>query len=70
MNGANLIKNKDREKLMMGLSEGDDQSLDETAYLSRSPENLKRLLEALSRKEGKTLEEVQEMLNEGCHSGA
>ncbi len=44
----------------MLLSEDDYRSLEETAYLSRSPENLKRLLEALNRKEGKTLDEIHE----------
>ena len=44
------------------LSEEDYRSLEETAYLSRSPKNLERLLEALNRKEGKTLDEVRTTL--------
>ncbi len=35
---------------------------EETAYLSRSHKNLKRLLNALNRKEGKTLDEVRKEL--------
>ncbi|MCE3231354.1 MAG: antitoxin [Alphaproteobacteria bacterium] len=56
-----LITRKNGENVMM-LSEEDYRSLEETAYLSRSPKNLKRLLESLSRKEGKTLDEVREEL--------
>lgn len=36
--------------------------VDETAYLCASPKNLKRLLEALNRKEGKSLDEVRKQL--------
>ena len=50
------------EMLQMLLSEEDYRSLEETAYLSRSPRNLKRLLEALNRKEGKSLDEVRKEL--------
>jgi antitoxin YefM len=41
------------------LSEDDYRSLEETAYLSRSPRNLERLIEALNRNEGKSLDEVR-----------
>jgi len=56
-----LITRRNGENVMI-LSEDDYRSLEETAYLSRSPKNLKRLLESLSRKEGKTLDEVREEL--------
>lgn len=56
-----LITRRNGENVMM-LSEDDYRSLEETAYLSRSPKNLRRLLESLSRKEGKTLHEVREEL--------
>lgn len=56
-----LITRRNGENVMM-LSEDDYRSLEETAYLSRSPKNLRRLLESLSRKEGKTLDEVREEL--------
>jgi antitoxin YefM len=41
------------------LSEDDYRSLEETAYLSQSPKNLKRILESLNRKEGKAFNEVR-----------
>lgn len=53
-----LVTRRNGENIML-LSEDDYRSLEETAYLSRSPKNLKRLLEALNRKEGKTLDEVR-----------
>jgi len=56
-----LITRRNGENVMI-LSEDDYRSLEETAYLSRSPKNLRRLLESLSRKEGKTLDEVREEL--------
>ena len=56
-----LVKRCKGENVML-LSEDDYRSLEETAYLSRSPKNLKRLLEALNRKEGKTLDEVRKEL--------
>jgi antitoxin YefM len=56
-----LITRRNGENVMI-LSEDDYLSLEETAYLSRSPKNLRRLLESLSRKEGKTLDEVREEL--------
>ena len=52
-----LIRRRNGENVML-LCEDDYRSLEETAYLSQSPENLKRLLNALHRKEGKTLDEV------------
>ena len=56
-----LVTRRNGENVMI-LSEDDYRSLEETAYLSRSPKNLRRLLESLSRKEGKTLDEVREEL--------
>jgi antitoxin YefM len=56
-----LVTRRNGENVML-LSEDDYRSLEETAYLSRSPKNLKRLLEALNRKEGKTLDEVRKEL--------
>jgi antitoxin YefM len=56
-----LITRRNGENVMI-LSEDDYRSLEETAYLSRSPKNLRRLLESLTRKEGKTLDEVREEL--------
>jgi antitoxin YefM len=44
------------------ISEEDYRSLEETAYLSRSPKNLQRLIAALSRKNGKSLDEVRHEL--------
>jgi antitoxin YefM len=44
------------------ISEDDFESLEETAYLLRSPANAKRLLEALNRKKGKSLKEVKHAL--------
>lgn len=56
-----LVTRRKGENVML-LSEDDYRSLEETAYLSRSPKNLKRLLDALNRKEGKTLDEVRKEL--------
>ena len=56
-----LITRRKGENVML-LAEDDYRSLEETAYLSRSPKNLERLLEALNRKEGKTLDEVRKKL--------
>ncbi len=44
------------------ISEGDFSSLQETIYLCQSPKNLSRLLEALNRKEGHSLETVKNAL--------
>lgn len=57
-----LLVTRRSGKNVILISEDDYRSLEETAYLSRSPKNLKRLLEALNRKEGKTLEEVRQEL--------
>lgn len=56
-----LITRRKGENLVL-LSEDDFRSLEETAYLSRSPRNLKRILEALDRKEGKSLDDVRKEL--------
>ncbi|HBG34292.1 MAG: hypothetical protein A2X70_00370 [Alphaproteobacteria bacterium GWC2_42_16] len=56
-----LVTRRSGENVIL-LCEDDYRSLEETAYLSRSPKNLNRLLESLSRKEGKTLDEVRKEL--------
>ena len=56
-----LVTQRNGENVIV-LSEDDYLSLEETAYLSRSPKNLERLLESLNRKEGKTLDEVHKEL--------
>lgn len=56
-----LITRRKGENLVL-LSEDDFRSLEETAYLSRSPRNLKRILDALDRKEGKSLDDVRKEL--------
>jgi antitoxin YefM len=53
-----LITRRKGDNVML-LSEDDYRSLEETAYLSRSPRNLERLLEALNRNEGKSLDDVR-----------
>lgn len=56
-----LVRRKKGEGVML-ISADDYYSLEETAYLSRSPENLKRILEALHREEGKPLDDVRKEL--------
>jgi antitoxin YefM len=56
-----LVTRRKGDNIML-LSEDDYRSLEETAYLSRSPRNLKRLLDALNRKEGKTIDAVRKEL--------
>jgi antitoxin YefM len=56
-----LVARKNGESIVV-ISEDDFQSLQETAYLCRSPKNLSRLLEALDRRTGSSLEEVQNEL--------
>lgn len=56
-----LVTRRKGDNIMV-ISEDDYRSLEETAYLSRSPKNLNRLLNALNRKEGKTLDEVRKEL--------
>lgn len=56
-----LVTRKNGENIVV-ISEDDFQSLQETAYLCQSPKNLSRLLEALDRKEGHSLEEVKNEL--------
>lgn len=55
------VKRKNGENVVV-VSEEDYRSLEETAYLSRSPKNLQRLITALSRKNGKSLDEVRREL--------
>ena len=45
------------------ISAEDYESLEETAYLLKSPKNATRLFEALNRKGGKTLKDVENELN-------
>lgn len=56
-----VITRRKGENLVL-LSEDDFRALEETVYLSRSPKNLTRLLDALHRKEGKTLDDVRKEL--------
>ena len=56
-----LVSRRGGENVVI-ISEEDYLALEETAYLSKSPENLKRILEALSRDSGKSLEDVQNEL--------
>ncbi|MBP9692971.1 MAG: type II toxin-antitoxin system Phd/YefM family antitoxin [Alphaproteobacteria bacterium] len=58
---ALLITRRKGENVIL-LCEDDYRSLEETAYLSRSPRNLKRLQDALDRKEGKSLDDVRKEL--------
>ena len=57
-----LLVTRRKDENVMLLSEDGYRSLEETAYLSRSSKNLKSLLEALKRKEGKTIDEVRKEL--------
>ena len=52
-----LVTRRKGENVMI-ISEDDYRSLEETAYLSSSPKNLKRILEALHRKERIPFDEV------------
>ncbi len=56
-----LVTRKNGENIVV-ISEDDFRSLQETAYLCQSPKNLERLLQALGRKGGKTLQEVKDEL--------
>ncbi|MBY0281338.1 MAG: type II toxin-antitoxin system prevent-host-death family antitoxin [Alphaproteobacteria bacterium] len=56
-----LVTRKNGENVVV-ISEDDFRSLQETAYLCQSPKNLSRLLEALNRKEGRSLEKVKDEL--------
>ncbi|RZI45864.1 type II toxin-antitoxin system Phd/YefM family antitoxin [Candidatus Finniella inopinata] len=56
-----LVTRKKGENVVV-ISEEDFQSLQETAYLCQSPKNLSRLLDALDRKEGHSLETVKNAL--------
>lgn len=57
-----LLITRRRGENVIILSEDDYRSLDETAYLSSSPTNLKRLLESIDSKEGKNFDEVRKEL--------
>jgi antitoxin YefM len=52
------IQRKRGESVVV-LSEEDYLSLQETAYVMRSPENLRRIMEALNRDIGESLEHVR-----------
>lgn len=56
-----LVTRKAGENVVV-LSEDDFRSLQETAYLCQSPHNLQRLLDALGRQEGLSLEKVKDDL--------
>lgn len=56
-----LITRRQGENVVV-VSEEDYLALEETAYLSRSPKNMQRLLEALNRTEGKSLSDVKDEL--------
>ncbi len=53
-----LVTRKNGDNVVV-ISEDDFHSLQETAYLCQSPNNLSRLLEALNRKDGMSLEKVK-----------
>lgn len=53
-----LIKQRNGDNVVV-ISEEDYTSLEETAYLSSPPNNLKRVLTAQKRHSGKTLEDVK-----------
>lgn len=55
-----LLITRQRGENVVLISEEDYLSLEETAYLSRSPKNMQRLLEALNRTEGKSLSDVKD----------
>ena len=57
-----LLITRKRGDNVVVMSEDDYRSLEETAYLTRSPQNLQRLLEALNRSEGQSLGEVKNEL--------
>ena len=56
-----LVIRKRGENVVI-VSEEDYLALEETAYLSRAPKNMQRLLEALNRTEGKSLSDVKDDL--------
>ena len=56
-----LVTRKQGDNVVV-MSEDDYRSLAETAYLTRSPRNLQRLLESLNRNEGKSLDQVRDEL--------
>ena len=57
-----LLITRKRGDNVVVMSEEDYRSLEETAYLTRSPKNLQRLLESLNRNEGKSLDQVKNEL--------
>lgn len=56
-----LVTRKNGENIVV-MSEDDFRSIQETAYLCQSPKNLERLLEAINRQGGRSLEEVKNEL--------
>lgn len=56
-----LVVRKNGDNVVV-ISEEDFRSLQETAYLCQSPRNLQRLLQAISRTDGKTLGDIQDEL--------
>ncbi len=55
------IQRKRGESVVV-ISEEDYLSLQETAYVMQSPENLRRIMEALNRDHGESLENVRKTL--------
>ena len=62
LNHLPLLVTRKRGENVVIVSEEDYLALEETAYLSRSPKNMQRLLEALNRAEGKSLSDVKNEL--------
>jgi len=58
---ALLVTRRNGENVVL-ISESDFRSLQETAYLCQSPKNLTRLLEAINRQRGHSLEDVKNEL--------
>ncbi|MBM3610097.1 MAG: type II toxin-antitoxin system prevent-host-death family antitoxin [Alphaproteobacteria bacterium] len=58
---ALLVTRRNGENVVL-ISESDFRSLQETAYLCQSPKNLTRLLEAINRQGGHSLEDVKNEL--------
>jgi antitoxin YefM len=56
-----LVVRKNGENVVV-ISEADFQSFQEMAHLCQSPRNLERLLQALNRSGGKSLEQVRDEL--------
>lgn len=62
LNHTPLLVTRKKGENVVVISEDDFQSLQETAYLCQSPKNLSRLLDALGREKGHSLEKVKHEL--------